>query len=391
MRRPDRTLAVLVVLSVCGCAAQPERINPLPPESVGLADIPGIPHARQWGDEPPEEIEGWLQLPEDVLRERHGGVMGREHDYLVISGGGGNGAFGAGLLAGWSANGSRPEFQIVSGISTGSLIAPFAFLGPAHDATLKEMYTRYSTEDLVEYRSVIGIVRGDAALSTERLRELIARYVNDGVIDAIAAEGKRGRSLFVGTTNLDAGRPVVWDITRIAASPSPGARDLIHDIILASAAIPGAFPPVIVEVEAGGVRYDEMHVDGGVTSQLFLASTGIDWRDVHEKLGVQGDPDLYVIRNSRIRPAPEAVQRRLIPVLGRTVSTLINSQGIGDIAKLYAMSAEHGFNFQLAYIPASFEGEPQETFDREYMGRLFEFGYELARADEAWTLVQVDE
>ena len=391
MRRPDRGLAVLALLSLCGCALPPERINPPPPELVGVADIPGIPHARQWGDAPPEEIESWLQLPEDVLRERYGGVMRREHDYLVISGGGGNGAFGAGLLAGWSEHGSRPEFQIVSGTSTGALIAPFAFLGPSHDATLKEMYTRYSTEDLVEYRSVIGIFRWDAALSTERLRDLIARYVSDEVIEAIAAEGKRGRSLFVGTTNLDAGRPVVWDITRIAASPSPGARDLIHDIILASTSIPGAFPPVIVAVEAGGVRYDEMHVDGGVTSQLFLASTGIDWRDVHEKLAVEGDPNLYVIRNSRIRPEPEAVQRRLIPVLGRTVSTLINAQGIGDIAKLYAMSAEYGFNFQVAYIPDSFEGEAQETFDRQYMGRLFEFGYELARAGEAWTLVRIVE
>jgi predicted acylesterase/phospholipase RssA len=200
--------------------------------------------------------------------------MGREHDYLVLSGGGGNGAFGAGLLAGWTAHGSRPEFQIVSGVSTGALIAPFAFLGPAYDGTLRDVYTRYSTEDLVESRSLLSIVRGDAALSTARLRALIAHYLDDAVIAAIAAEGARGRSLFVGTTNLDAGRPVVWDITRIAAHGTPAARELIYDVILASTAIPGAFPPVMIQVEAHGLRYDEMHVDGGVTSQLFLASTG---------------------------------------------------------------------------------------------------------------------
>ena len=237
----------------------------------------------------------------------------------------------------------------------------------------------------------MAIVRGDAALDTTRLRALIARYLDDAVIAAIAAEGAKGRSLFVGTTNLDAGRPVVWDITRIAASGSPQARELIHDVILASTAIPGAFPPVMIEVQAGTERYHEMHVDGGVTSQLFLASLGIDWRKVMERLEVQGTPDLYVIRNARVRQDSEAVPRRLVPVLRRTVSTLINAQGIGDLAKLYAMSAEHGFDYHVAYIPESFEGEASETFDRAYMTRLFEYGYELALTGRQWTLVPAGE
>jgi predicted patatin/cPLA2 family phospholipase len=313
--------------------------------------------------------------------------MGREHDYLVLSGGGGNGAFGAGLLAGWTAHGSRPEFQIVSGVSTGALIAPFAFLGPAYDGTLRDVYTRYSTEDLVESRSLLSIVRGDAALSTARLRALIAHYLDDAVIAAIAAEGARGRSLFVGTTNLDAGRPVVWDITRIAAHGTPAARELIYDVILASTAIPGAFPPVMIQVEAHGLRYDEMHVDGGVTSQLFLASTGIDWRGVMQRLEVQGTTDLYVIRNARVRQDAEAVPRRLVPVLTRTVSTLVNAQGIGDLAKLYAVAAESGFDYHLAYIPDHFADEPTETFDRAYMTKLFEYGYELGRTGQQWTPV----
>lgn len=387
MRRPDRLLAGLLLLGLLGCAAPPARLSPPPPEHADSAEVPAVPHARQWGDEPPPEMQAWLSLPGEVLRNSHGGVMGREHAYLVISGGGGNGAFGAGLLAGWSEHGSRPEFQIVSGVSTGALIAPFAFLGPGYDATLREVYTRYSTADLVESRGLFRIVRGDAALSTNRLRELIALYLDDAVIAAIAAEGARGRSLFVGTTNLDAGRPVVWDITRIAASGSPGARELIYDVILASTAIPGAFPPVMIEVQAGGERYEEMHVDGGVTSQLFLASTGIDWRAVMDKLEVPGTPRLYLIRNSRVQKESAEVPRRLIPLLERTVSTLINSQGIGDIAKLYALSAQHGFNCYLAFIPDSFEDVPAETFDRGYMTRLFELGFELGRAGQPWTIV----
>jgi hypothetical protein len=376
---------------LAGCAAPPQRLEPLPPELAEIAELPGIPQARQWGDEPPRELQAWLALPRETLQQTHSGVMGREHDYLVLSGGGGNGAFGAGLLAGWSAHGSRPEFQIVSGTSTGALIAPFAFLGPAYDATLREIYTRYATEDLVESRGLLDLLRGDAALSTARLRALIAGYLDDEVIAAIATEGARGRSLFVGTTNLDAGRPVVWDITRIAALGTPEARELIYDVILASTAIPGAFPPVMIEVEANGRRYDEMHVDGGVTSQLFLASLGIDWSDVMAHLEVQGVPDLYVIRNARVRQDAKAVPRRLVPVMTRTVATLIRAQGIGDLAKLYAVSGEHGFNYHVAYIPDSFEGEPAETFDRDYMTRLFEFGYELARSGRQWTVVPTGE
>jgi hypothetical protein len=391
--RGKRASAALLLLlaGLAGCAAPPQRLEPLPPELADIAELPGIPAARQWGDEPPRELQAWLALPRETLRQTHSGVMGREHDYLVLSGGGGNGAFGAGLLAGWTAHGSRPEFQIVSGTSTGALIAPFAFLGPAYDATLREIYTRYATEDLVESRGLVQVLRGDAALSTARLRALIAGYLDDEVLAAIAAEGARGRSLFVGTTNLDAGRPVVWDITRIAALGTPAARELIYDVILASTAIPGAFPPVMIEVEADGRRYDEMHVDGGVTSQLFLASLGIDWSEVMAHLEVEGTPDLYVIRNARIRQDAKAVPRRLVPVLTRTVATLIRAQGIGDLAKLYAISGEYGFSYHVAWIPDSFEGEPAETFDREYMTRLFEFGYELARSGQQWTVVPTGE
>jgi predicted patatin/cPLA2 family phospholipase len=381
----------LVLLLTAGCAAPPQRPSPLPVQLVGEATIPGIPQARIWGDEAPAGITDWLELPEPVLRRQYAGIMDRPHSYLVLSGGGGDGAYGAGLLAGWSARGSRPEFQIVTGISTGALIAPFAFLGPEHDGTLREVYTRYGTEDLIKFRSLVDIVRGDATADTGPLRRLIAKYVSPEVVAAIAAEGRKGRSLFVGTTNLDAGRPVIWDITRIAASGAPHARDLIHDVMLASTAIPGAFPPERVEVEANGQRYDELHVDGGVTAQLFFSPAGIDWRRVAERLRVQGAPDLYLVRNSQLSPRWETVRPRLLPVLRRTVSTLIRSQGIGDLARLYVTARRHGLDYHLSYIPESFDGEPSEPFDREYMGQLFALGYERASQGYPWTEVEVSE
>jgi hypothetical protein len=290
-----------LTVSLLGCAAQLVRENPLPPE-VGLeARIPGIAHAPQWGDDRPADFEAWLSLPEETLHQRYGGIMHRPHNYLVISGGCGNGAFGAGLLVGWSEEGSRPQFQIVTGISTGALIAPFALLGPGYDPVLGELYTQFSSDDLVERRSLVDIVRGDSAVCTAPLRRLIARYVDDALIAAVAAEGRKGRSLLIGTTNLDAARLVIWDITRIAASPEAGARDLIHHVSLASASIPGVFPPVLIEVEAAGRRYEAMHVDGGVTTQLFLSPPGLDWSRIAERLGIQGKTNLYLIRNARLR------------------------------------------------------------------------------------------
>ena len=155
-------------------------------------------------------------------------------------------------------------------------------------------------------------------------------------------------------------------------------------MILASASIPGVFPPVLIEVEADGQRYDELHVDGGVTAQLFLGYAGMDWRRISERLNVQGRTTVYAIRNSKLHPPWQSVPRRLPAVASRSVSTLIKSQAVGDLAKLYVVARENDFDYQVAYIPDSFELESKEAFDRDYMRELFEFGYELSRQDRAW-------
>lgn len=375
---------LLIVILLGGCASPPERGQPLPAELAPLAEIPGIPNARQWGEQPPEGLQAWMTLPESQLRSRYGPIMDRPHSYLVISGGGGDGAFGAGLLVGWSARGDRPEFQIVSGISTGALMAPFAFLGTAYDSVLQEAYTQYATVDLSERRSLIDILRGDAAADVAGLKRVLEQYLTDEVIEEIAAEHRRGRSLYIGTTNIDAARPVIWNITRMAASGAPNAPALIRSVILASAAIPGAFPPVLIEVEANGERYDEMHVDGGVTAQLFLGYAGMHWRRIAERLNVEGRATVYAIRNAKLQQPWQSVPRRLPAVISRSVSTLIKSQGLGDLAKLYVVARENDFDYQVAYIPDSFELESKEAFDRDYMRELFRLGYELGVSDRAW-------
>ena len=375
---------LLVTTLVCSCASLPQR-NPLPDDFAGMAEIPGMSErVRFWGDEPPHYERAWLGRSREELEARYSGVMGREHNYLAISGGGPQGAFGAGLLVGWTEAGTRPEFTMVTGISTGALSAPFAFLGPAYDAQLKEIYTRYSTDDLLKKRNILTAITGDSAVSTKPLRALVAKYFNKQVIDALAAEFRKGRQLFIGTTDLDADRPVIWNITRIAASGDPKAAELIHKVLIASAAIPVVFPPVIIEVEADGKRFDEMHADGGTSTQIFLYPVGLDWDLVSEKLEVKGEPHVYLIRNARLEPVRKAMRQRVFPIADRSITSLIRTQGIGDMYRVYLAAERDGIDYHLAYVPDDFDEKAKEMFDPEYMRKLFDVGYRMAKAGFPW-------
>jgi len=384
-RRPWMPLMaiVLMVAFAQGCASVPKR-NPVPEQLSENAVIPGIPRARNWGDEAPPDIHIWMAKSKEELQAEYPGLFGKVHNYLAISGGGANGAFGAGLLKGWAEAGTRPEFDMVTGISTGALTAPFAFLGPEYDDVIEHIYTSYATKDLVKKRKVINAVTSDALGNTEKLADLIAEYMDDDLMRALAEEHRKGRNLVIGTTNLDVERPVAWNVARIAASGEPFAYDLVRQVILASASIPVAFPPVAIEVEVDGRQYDELHVDGGTASQVFLYPAGIPWDEVLEKLEVPGTPNVFVIRNSRLDPKSTAVNRKLFPIASRTIDSLIRTQGIGDLYRIFALTKRDGLEFHLAYIPKDFDEMPTEVFDPVYMRKLFDLGYEMARSGYEW-------
>ena len=388
---PNDTLlvAAAVAAALGGCASVPKR-NPLPVEHYETASIPGIEHARYFADEAPPYENAWLAQSREELESKFPAAFGTPHSYLAISGGGAKGAFGAGLLVGWSAKGDRPEFQMVTGISTGALTAPWAFLGSDYDHVLEEIYTSYSTKDLVKMRSKLSVVTSDAVTSTERLQALLARYLDEDVLEAIAAEGRRGRSLIIATTNLDAQRPVLWRIHTIAMSGQPGALDLIRQIILASASIPAAFPPVAIEVEVDGQRFDELHIDGGATSQVVLYPPDLNWDRVLKKLEVPSPPDVYVIRNSRLDAEGSAVKRKIFPIAGRSIDSLIRSQGIGDLFRIYALAERDGLDFNLAFIPEDFDEKAAELFDAVWMRKLFDRAFEMAKAGYEWSKEPLD-
>ncbi len=376
-------LTIMCVALVMGCGSIPKR-TPLPEGLSNNAEIPGIPKARGWGDKPPPWLNKMMALPREDFQKLFPEAVGREHNYLTISGGGSNGAFTAGLLQGWTESGTRPEFNLVTGISTGALIAPFAFLGPAYDATAKEIYTGITTEDILTERSLVTAIFSDALADTKPLQKLLKKYITPEVMEAIGDEFRKGRVLTIGTTNLDAGRPVMWSIGRIAASGHPKALDLIRDLLLASASIPVAFPPVLIEVEANGKIYDELHVDGGGAAQVFLFPTGVDWDHVMKMLEVKDRPNVYVIRNAQINPQYMEVEPGLSNIAERSIDSLIRTQGIGDIYRIYLETKQDDLSFHLAYIPDDFDEKSKEPFDKEYMGKLFDFGYQLAKKGYPW-------
>ena len=378
------TGTIAVVLFLTGCSTVIPR-NPVPEELWPVAQIPGIDLARFWGDQIPPQLEQQFHsLSEDQLQARLPALFGQPHNYLAISGGGAEGAFGAGILVGWSKAGDRPEFQIVSGVSTGALIAPFVYLGPAYDDVLEEVYTTTSTPDILTPRSWLTIPFSDAAAESAPMLALIRRHIDDDIIGAIAAEHRKGRRLFIGTTDLDQMRARIWDIGAIAASGRVGAKDLVHKIMLASASIPGAFPPVRIAVEANGQIYHELHVDGGTTTQVFLYPAAIDWRKGLQRLKVHEEPVTYVIRNAKLTPDAEIVPQKLIPIASRSISSLIRTQGRGDLFLIYGLCVRDGIDYNLAYVPESFNETANEVFDPVYMRKLFDLGYSLGKAGYPW-------
>ncbi len=384
--RSPSAVAVLFALTLAlqACTSVPPR-NAVPEEWVEQATVPGGPTARMWGDALPTNIELRVEIIKNQLAASGDeDAFTRPRYYLSISGGGANGAFGAGLLKGWTESGDRPEMWIVTGISTGALIAPFAFIGSDYDDELEDLYTTLSTSDVLEKRSLIAGLTGDALADASPMRALLQKHVDEQMIEEIAREYARGRRLLIGTTNLDAKRPVIWNIGAIAAVGTDESAQLIRDVMLASASVPGAFPPVRITVQIGDQEYDELHVDGGVSSQVFLYPAQLDLRAAAEKIGSSSEQKLYVIRNSILHPRWSEVKPKLRPVTLTSISTLIRTQGMGDLYRLYLGAKRDKLPFRLAYIPGDFDLEPEEAFDPKYMRALFDLAYELSRNGYDW-------
>jgi hypothetical protein len=374
--------AAAVLLAGCG----PLEREPSVPRADTARALPlGLSNARFYADADPApliaEATAALAREEAVLRAQGVSLQRLPPvSYLAVSGGGDNGAFGSGLLNGWSELGTRPTFKAVTGVSTGALIAPFAFLGPAYDGPLREVYTTMTPDKIYRARGFSAALFDDAMADTTPLSLVIAKYLDQQLLDAIAAEYQKGRLLMIGTTDLDAQRPVIWNIGAIAASGRPGALDLVRKILRASAAIPGLFQPVLIDVELDGKEYQELHVDGGAIAQLFLYPASLDL----SKLGVKRERRAYVIRNARLDPDYAMAERRTISIAGRAINTMLAASGKNDVLRLYFIAQRDGVDYNLAYIGADFDMPKKEEFDQAYMRALYDYGYRQIKSGQAW-------
>lgn len=375
---------VAIGLATAGCSV-PERLPSVPRVDTERAMPLGIPDARFFADSNPKPMidTALAAFRREVAALPPGTDLRRlpPANYLAVSGGGDNGAFGAGLLNGWTETGRRPVFKGVTGVSTGALIAPFAFLGSEYDGPLREVYTTMNPERVYKFRGLSAALFDDAMADTTPLADVIARYLDQKLLDAIAVEYGKGRLLLIGTTDLDAQRPVIWNIGAIAASRHPGALGLVRQILRASAAVPGVFQPVLIDVELDGKKYQELHVDGGAIAQMFLYPPSIDLSAVRFKR----ERHAYLIRNARLDPDYAMAERRTISIAGRAISTMLSASGQNDVLRLYFITKRDGVSYNLEYIGRDFVAPVKKgEFDQAYMRALYEYGYQEGKAGPRW-------
>ena len=389
---PLRSFAVPLALIALGvmvaaCAGVPR--NAVPEHLATTATVPNLTGIRYWGDEPPSNMADGVR---EIIRQRRAAGSRRYKrggkpriNILVLSGGGDNGAYGAGLLNGWSVKGTRPQFDIVTGVSTGALTAPFAFLGSDYDRALTEVYTSYAAGDYFTPRPLQGLLGGSSLADVAPLYRLISYYANDALIDAVAREHRKGRRLFVQTTNLDAQRPVIWDMGAIASYRSTYARELFRRVLLASASVPAIFPPVQIRVRADGRDFEEMHVDGGTVSQQAGLSAWIfRTHDLVRASGLRPVRTIYIVRNNTVSPEWQSVDNNVLKIAARASSTTIKYQGNADLYMDYLAARERGAHFRATAIGDDFGVKYVGPFDRKYMNQLYRYGYAKARHGNPW-------
>ncbi|TCU75414.1 patatin-like phospholipase [Bradyrhizobium sp. R2.2-H] len=303
--------------------------------------------------------------------------------YLALSGGGADGAYGVGVLNGWTAARTRPTFTVVSGVSTGGLIAPFAFLGPQYDDTLKEVYTSGIAESLLNDPSIMRVLFGSGLFGNTRLRELVARYVGPEIMAQVARENAKGRKLLVVTTDLDTQRTAIWDMGKIAAVGTPEALKLFRDVMAASASIPLVFPPIMIDAEGQGRKFQEMHVDGGVTAPVLTLPEALLFQS--GRMPGSARMDIYILVNKKIERNFELVSNGTIDVASRSLSAITQSQTRSIIFSTYDFAKRNRLGFHLSYIARDYPAPPSEGFDTTYMRALYQYGYEKAASGQAWT------
>jgi hypothetical protein len=383
-------LLLVLVLSACTVTQRPT------PPPVGE------PVEQAWGSVPilSADAVADTSLSESLIsslrakfeKARADNVSGKiPYRALTLSGGGSRGAYGAGVMSGWTVRGDRPQFDVVTGISVGALMATHVFLGPDFDENLK-IYKRLTNDDVYKKRGLFDIFRSGAAYDTAPLRETLLSLINEDILDLVAAEHRTGRRLFVGSTNLDANLFTIWDLGAIAGSGRPDRLQRYIDAIMASAAFPIAFQPVYIEVEGEDGPHTQMHVDGGVRETAFYFDFVEELYAAAEAAGLtEGDfkQELYLLINGNLSHSQsvvyDPVSGKLKDVIAATIDSLMTRITRGSVFRLWVRAMIDGADFHLSFVPADFEFKTHTLqFEPEEEATLFELGYRQSVEGTAW-------
>jgi predicted acylesterase/phospholipase RssA len=368
---PIASLFIIGLLTLQGCAQTPIR-EPTSSQGDAPNSIRTLGPDQRFTTLASQSVAGWVRAQR----------AGQPVNILALSGGGADGAFGAGALVGLTRSTSRPQFSVVTGVSTGALIAPYAFLGSDWDDELLEVYTSGRAEHLLKSRG-LGALFGSSVYSGTPLKELVDRYATDALIQAVAREASTGRLLLVATTDVSTGEPVIWDLGSIAMNGGAGARALFRDVLVASASVPGLFPPVVIRVQEQHALYDEVHVDGTIAVPFFVPLAFVEpTRDASDP---SNGTTVYVIVDGRLSEQPAPIRLRARWILSRSVSAGLNHM-LRTTLELTATDTElKGAQFQFAAIPVAYPQLNSFDFRTPSMRSLFQYGYKCAQAGRLWT------
>jgi predicted acylesterase/phospholipase RssA len=381
---PNRLVCLGVVVIVTGCAsihreqAPATMLNATTP--VGFQSV--VRYADSYSSGDPRAVGSRFS---ETLQRRRAASRDGKLNILALSGGGAGGAFGAGALVGLSRRGERPQFDLVTGVSAGALIAPFAFLGPEWDVRLADAFSGARTEHLLDSRG-IGALFHPGMYRSKPLVDLVDQFVTEKLIQAVAQQAAQGRLLLVATTDLDKEETVIWDMGRIAARGGEPARTLFRDVLVASASIPGVFPPVVIPVEKAGVRYDEMHVDGDVSLPFFVAPALAYIRPIDAS--VLTGANIYVLVNGQLGGAPSTTPVDTLSIFSRSFSATLTHLTRTNVMLTSEFAQKYDMNFRLSSIPADYRFQGPLDFQQSSMRALFNYGADCAKDGRLWTTVE---
>ena len=377
----QRKLALLWLgVLVGGCQTAPRR--DAPPEMIGHAAPVGFPANIRLVT---TDLGKFTELAPTFFRGISAAVTDGTVDILALSGGGSGGAYGAGVLAGLSRARTRPQFEMVTGVSAGALLTPFAFLGPDWDARMQQAFTGQRSAKLLRspMRTILARLLFPRSLPHRNpLFALVDHFVTPQMLAAVADEAAKGRRLIVATTDLDKRETVLWNLGEIALRGGPSARRLFRDVLVASASVPGVFPPVLIRVSDGHHDYDEMHVDGGVTTSVFTLPliAGIQSYELPQLRGAH----LYVIVNGQLARTPQTTPFNTVDILSNSFAAEMTYKTRGAIVENIAAAKRLGMSFRMTEIPADYLQESFIDFDQRHMQALFDYAFDCASRGLVW-------